>query len=137
MNGCSCKGNVASGEVMGRNGVYHGIIADDSHPWKSEYLLRRAVALGVSCLFIQAHFSLKCRPRHLRHPAKPESEAIFSRQQVSLHKFPVARRSLREMVWRQRLVFSWKKISRRNTLKTAYFLLPFVAAIHIHKRGQV
>ena len=26
------------------------------------------VALGVSGLFIQTHLSLKCRPRHLRHP---------------------------------------------------------------------
>jgi hypothetical protein len=27
------------------------------------------VALGVSGLFIQIHLGLKCRPRHLRHPA--------------------------------------------------------------------
>jgi hypothetical protein len=31
MNGTRFKGIIASGKVMGQNGVYHGIIADNSH----------------------------------------------------------------------------------------------------------
>ena len=38
-------------------------------PEKDNIHFDGGVALGVSGLFIQTHYSLKCRPRHLRHPA--------------------------------------------------------------------
>jgi hypothetical protein len=46
-----------------------GLLQMTATPGKGNIAFDGGVALGVSGLFIQTHFSLKCRPRHLRHPA--------------------------------------------------------------------
>ena len=46
-----------------------GLLQMTATPEKDTIHFDGGVALGVSGLFIQTHYSLKCRPRHLRHPA--------------------------------------------------------------------
>jgi hypothetical protein len=52
MNGCSCKGNVASGEVMGGMGSIMGLLQMTATPGKVNIYFDGLWLLGsVACLF--------------------------------------------------------------------------------------